>query len=139
MNLCGFNHKYCICTSKFVEYLIDLSISSFTVCFRELFDSPYSSVVAGNPAKLMRVINVQDPSLVMKHNEFADSYSVLLSRLGLIILISLEVLSSTRHLAEAKRLLLKQFRTQLEFKVNEDENKKSNHKHSKLILTQQRK
>lgn len=42
MNLCGFNHKYCICTSKFVEYLIDLSISSFTVCFRELFDSPYS-------------------------------------------------------------------------------------------------
>ena len=50
--------------------------------------------MAGNPAKLMRVINVQDPSLVMKHNEFAASYSVLLSRLGLIVTI-LELLKSS--------------------------------------------
>lgn len=30
-------------------------------------------MVAGNPAKLIRVIDEQDPSLAMKYGEFADS------------------------------------------------------------------
>jgi serine O-acetyltransferase len=42
-----------------------------------LKDVPSHSVVAGNPAKLIRVMEEQDPSLAMKHGEFADSYILL--------------------------------------------------------------
>ncbi|CAN6873017.1 hypothetical protein HID58_089042 [Brassica napus] len=44
-----------------------------------LKDVPPHSVVAGNPAKLIRVMDEQDPCLAMKYGEFVDSCILLVA------------------------------------------------------------